>query len=238
MYTEGKYVEELFEINNYIIDHAVYDHEVADKDISKTMSSKAYGVLINGKGICTSYARAFQLVARMAGFICVVDGGYAAISRNNSTGEIKTGAHAWNMVCIQGNEWLMVDPTHNDYDDPDGYIRTRNNYLMIPKEASSRNRVSDGSCFAKAGLYTTIEQPTNDFSFDYMGYMGQAVAQVVAQAVISRITAVLRAAIQAAAAGSMTATAGGIRKVTAHIYKAPGLKLTVPGIYLTTAAMR
>ena len=104
MYTEGKYVEELFEINNYIIDHAVYDHEVADKDISKTMSSKAYGVLINGKGICTSYARAFQLVARMAGFICVVDGGHAAISRDNSTGEIKTGAHAWNMVCIQGNE--------------------------------------------------------------------------------------------------------------------------------------
>lgn len=45
----------------------------------------------------------------------------------------------------------------------------------------------------------------------------------------------IRAAIRAAAAGSMTATAGGIREVTAHIYKAPRLKLTVSGIYLTTA---
>lgn len=25
MYTEGKYAEELFELNNYIIDHTVYD---------------------------------------------------------------------------------------------------------------------------------------------------------------------------------------------------------------------
>ena len=120
MYTEGKYAEELFELNNYIIDHTVYDQEVVDKDISKTMSRKAYGVLINGKGIYSSYARAFQLVARMASFICVTDAGIVAISRDKITGEIKTGAHVWNMVCIQGNEWLMVDLTFNDYDDPGG----------------------------------------------------------------------------------------------------------------------
>jgi lysozyme len=120
MYTEGKYAEELFELNNYIIDHTVYDQEVVDKDISKTMSRKAYGVLINGKGIYSSYARAFQLVARMASFICVTDAGIVAISRDKIIREIKTGAHVWNMVCIQGNEWLMVDLTFNDYDDPGG----------------------------------------------------------------------------------------------------------------------
>lgn len=120
MYTEGKYAEELFELNNYIIDHTVYDQEVVDKDISKTMSRKAYGVLINSKGIYSSYARAFQLVARMASFICVTDAGIVAISRDKIIREIKTGAHVWNMVCIQGNEWFMVDLTFNDYDDPGG----------------------------------------------------------------------------------------------------------------------
>lgn len=83
MYTEGKYAEELFELNNYIIDHTVYDQEVVDKDISKTMSRKAYGVLINGKGIYSSYARAFQLVARMASFICVTDWDSCNFKRQN-----------------------------------------------------------------------------------------------------------------------------------------------------------
>ena len=31
MYTEGKYAEELFELNNYIIDHTVYDQEVVER---------------------------------------------------------------------------------------------------------------------------------------------------------------------------------------------------------------
>lgn len=177
MYTNGSHVEELYEINNYIIDHGVYTPDIVRNKVTHTMQRKAYGILVEGKGICSAYARAFQLVARMAGFICVVDGGRAALSKNPVTGAIKTGPHAWNMVYIDEGKWLMVDPTFND-DGDDGFSIARNSYLMIPKNASSRNRVSDGRCFAKRGIFTNIEQHSDDFSYDYMKYIGQSANDV------------------------------------------------------------
>ena len=177
MYTNGRYVEELYEINNYIIDHGVYSYDIVRNKVTHTMQRKAYGILVEGRGICSAYARAFQFVARMAGFVCVVDGGRATLSINRLTGEIKTGPHAWNMVYMDADKWLMVDPTFND-DHEDGFSASRNSYLMIPKNASSRNRVSDGRCFAKRGIFTNIEQPIDDFSYDYMDYMGQSAKDV------------------------------------------------------------
>lgn len=175
MYTNGSYVEELYEINNYIIDHGVYTPDIVRNKVTHTMQRKAYGILVEGKGICSAYARAFQLVARMAGFICVVDGGRAVLSKDRATGAVQTGPHAWNMVYMNSGQWLMVDPTFND-NGGEGFSTPENSYLLIPKNASQRNRISDGRCFAKKGIFTNIEQHSDDFSCDYLNYIGKSAA--------------------------------------------------------------
>lgn len=175
MYTEGRYVEELYEINNYIIDHSVYAQDIVRNEVTHTMQRKAYGILVEGRGICSAYARAFQLVARMAGFTCVVDGGRAVLSKDRATGAVQTGPHAWDMVYMNSGQWLMVDPTFND-NGGEGFSTPENSYLLIPKNASQRNRISDGRCFAKKGIFTNIEQHSDDFSCDYLNYIGKSAA--------------------------------------------------------------
>ena len=175
MYTNGRYVEELYEINNYIIDHSVYAQDIVSNRVTHTMQRKAYGILVEGRGICSAYARAFQLVARMAGFTCVVDGGRAVLSKDRATGAVQTGPHAWNMVYMNSGQWLMVDPTFND-NGGEGFSTPENSYLLIPKNASQRNRISDGRCFAKKGIFTNIEQHSDDFSCDYLNYIGKSAA--------------------------------------------------------------
>lgn len=175
MYTNGRYVEELYEINNYIIDHSVYAQDIVRNEVTHTMQRKAYGILVEGRGICSAYARAFQLVARMAGFTCVVDGGRAVLSKDRATGAVQTGPHAWNMVYMNSGQWLMVDPTFND-NGGEGFSTPENSYLLIPKNASPRNRISDGRCFAKKGIFMNIEQHSDDFSCDYLNYIGKSAA--------------------------------------------------------------
>ena len=178
MYTNGAYIEELYEINNYLIHNGEYNHYVSDNQIENVMQRKAYGILIEGNGVCSSYARAFQLVAIRAGFLCVVDLGNAVLGRDKTTGQLKTGYHAWNMVCVKYDSnrkpilWLMVDPTWNDTETNNEYLGAENTYLMIPKSASKRNRVSDGSAFARRGLFTNLIQQSGNFDFDYMRCIG------------------------------------------------------------------
>lgn len=167
LYTNGHYLEELYGINDYIIDHGSYAHEVADNNIDHTMQRKAYGILVEGSGVCSSYARAFQLVAVKAGFTCLVDKGYCSLSR------WERGYHAWNMVCTewQGDnykKWMMVDPTWNDDENEAG--QPRNTYLMIPKTASKRNRDTDGTAFSIRGKFSYINQDWFNFEYDYLRY--------------------------------------------------------------------
>lgn len=61
----------------------------------------AYGVLINGKGVCESYSEAFQHLCLMVGINCTVVRGDAG------------GAHQWNAVQLD-NEWYECDITFDD----------------------------------------------------------------------------------------------------------------------------
>ena len=61
----------------------------------------AYGIMVNGTGVCDGYARAYaDLLARMGIKSVVV--------------ESEPMNHAWNLVSVGGN-WYHVDVT---YDDP------------------------------------------------------------------------------------------------------------------------
>lgn len=99
-------------INQYLCDNATYDNaalESAEKynyqnvDAEFNDSFTPYGVLINGVGVCASYAGAFKVLADEAGLECIVVAGY--LEGNLS--------HAWNRVKIDG-KWLSVDSTNND----------------------------------------------------------------------------------------------------------------------------
>ena len=65
-------------------------------------SSTAVGVLLNGKGVCASYAAAFRALADASGLRSVV-----------VTGTGDGEGHAWNKVFMDG-KWQLVDPTWND----------------------------------------------------------------------------------------------------------------------------
>jgi len=60
----------------------------------------AFGVLVDGRGVCESYARAFQYICQRMDIPVLLVGGY---SRE---------PHMWNMVRV-GKSWWHIDPTWN-----------------------------------------------------------------------------------------------------------------------------
>lgn len=105
-------LEKEMAINAYLCDHAQYDNaalENAEKYNFMTVdadfydSFTAYGVLVDGVGVCASYSAAFKLLADAAGLESIVVTGYLE-------GSVP---HAWNKVRIEDN-WYIVDATNND----------------------------------------------------------------------------------------------------------------------------
>jgi hypothetical protein len=115
--SDAKKIEAL---NNWLIDNAEYDYPAfkamqepfgAGSEFARAWTAE--GVLVDGIGVCASYAYGFNALANAAGVETVV-----------IIGDVKNGgAHAWNKVKIDG-EWKAVDSTWNDSPD-------RNRFLMI-----------------------------------------------------------------------------------------------------------
>ncbi|MDY4997252.1 MAG: hypothetical protein SO108_06115 [Bacilli bacterium] len=101
-------------IHDYIIDHTEYDTLKTKNINDKTYhSNTAYGVLIEGYGICSGYSDAMKLFLDKLNIINY---------------KISNDQHIWNLVYLDGN-WLHLDLT---WDDPvsDKNI-TRDNYFLI-----------------------------------------------------------------------------------------------------------
>ena len=99
-------------INEFLIEHATYDFGALNNaernnfmyvDPEYYDSFTAYGILVNGVGVCSGYADAFTLIADQAGLESVIVTGYLQGSL----------PHAWNRVSIEG-EWYTLDVTNND----------------------------------------------------------------------------------------------------------------------------
>ena len=98
-------------INTYLAKNAVYDDDAAnfndgrhsrDEYVERFPNSwDAEGVLIDGKGVCSSYAAAYKLLADEAGLNSVTVTGWADTSGIG---------HEWVKVNIEGS-WWVVDPT-------------------------------------------------------------------------------------------------------------------------------
>lgn len=96
----------------YLENHAVYDSDalaqaqengfIKTVDFSHEDAFNAYGVLVDEKGVCMSYAYVFRMLCDLSGVDCIVATGYLDGSL----------PHAWNMVKIDG-QWYEIDCTNN-----------------------------------------------------------------------------------------------------------------------------
>lgn len=105
-------VEKINALYSYLENNSVYDHEALEASQETNFSKEgctadpnafnAYGIIVNGKGVCMSYAYSFKLLCDLSGVDCTVVTGYL----NGSL------PHAWNMVSIDGKMY-EIDCTNN-----------------------------------------------------------------------------------------------------------------------------
>lgn len=89
-------------IHDYIVKNCEYGYT----DYSQEYAFRAYGVLIQQKGVCNGYAEAMSLL-----LTCVDVENYIMVGEAANDGEYEL--HAWNAVCLDGN-WYQVDATWDD----------------------------------------------------------------------------------------------------------------------------
>ena len=116
--------EKALYIHDYIVLNSEYDLELLDymeknnfRLPGEIRSEKftEYSILVNGTGVCGSYALAYRAVLNAAGMECL----YLSSEQMN---------HAWNMVKIDDN-WYHVDCCWDD-PVPDTYGRAKREYFL------------------------------------------------------------------------------------------------------------
>lgn len=124
-------------IHDYIINTSKYDSRVyTDNEIPKE-SYTAYGVLVEGIGVCEGYAKAMKLLLDDVGVECHIVSG-KSMGMN----------HAWNMVKL-GEDYYHVDAT---WDDPllsDGKQILVYNYFNLNDQEISKNHSWNKSKYPK-----------------------------------------------------------------------------------------
>ena len=128
-------LEKELAINQYLCDTAEYDMDALENaeennfvgvDEKFNDALTPYGVLLNKKGVCSSYAGAFKLLADAAGLESIIVTG-------NLDGDLP---HAWNKVKIE-EQWQIVDSTNNDNE------LIFNALLNLPDNAAKKVLVED-----------------------------------------------------------------------------------------------
>ena len=120
--------EKILFIHDWIIDHTVYDIDGRDSTDFGGIFSTAYGVLVNGKAVCSGYASAFQYFMNQFG-----------IQSNVISGTANGGSHSWNYVLLDG-EYYWVDVTWDDPVSKDGSSQNLfHRYMLVPDEVLLRN---------------------------------------------------------------------------------------------------
>ncbi|MDR1797251.1 MAG: transglutaminase domain-containing protein [Clostridiales Family XIII bacterium] len=169
-------LEKELAINQYLCDNGEYDFaalEDAEKnnytyvDPKFNDSFNAYGILVDGVGVCSSYAASFKLLADAAGLDSIVSTGFLE-------GSV---AHAWNRVNLNG-EWQTVDVTNND--NPELY----NVLLNLPDDVAAGALVEDKDFILDAHLAEYAATGDTDEYYHVEGKYyseGEIVAELVSE---------------------------------------------------------
>lgn len=114
-YDSSKNVLENIKIfHDYIVNHTKYDQSNTT-GLSNVGSSSAYGVLIDGIGICSGYSDAMQLFLE---------------KMNIKNYRISSSTHEWNLVYVEG-AWRHLDLTWDDPIMSDGSDALKEDYFLI-----------------------------------------------------------------------------------------------------------
>lgn len=124
--------EKITAIHDDIIAHCVYETSAQSQTESADRSVyHASGVLLDGRGVCAGYSRAFMIMAQYAG----IDAVYVSSETMN---------HGWNYV-YDGKQWRFIDVTWDDpLPDQGAYGRTT--YLCLDHQsffADGRHTLSE-----------------------------------------------------------------------------------------------
>ncbi len=151
-------VDDIYKINNYIINTVDYDHALASSGIGNDPGRNAYGALIEGEAVCSGYSDAFNLLCTLCNYGVITD-----------CGSSTEGLHAWNWVDVGDDNWYMVDTTWNDIEN------SPNMYNMVPNSIAGIDRTSDLSYFSPDSDIKYFHKVDNDLSWDYLNRLGLCV---------------------------------------------------------------
>lgn len=92
--------EKVKAVHDYIVNNAKYNYDIDPKNINSVSKEdhNAYGVLINGIGVCDGYSKAMKYIMDKIGIECIVVFGQTSMN------------HAWNIV-KQDGEYYHIDLT-------------------------------------------------------------------------------------------------------------------------------
>lgn len=97
----------------------------------------AYGVLMNGRGVCAGYAKAMQKLLRMAGIPCL----YVSGTANGVP-------HAWNIVKL-GDGYYHLDATWDDPVTNTGQDVLRHTYFNVTDAKMAKDHIWDRRNYPK-----------------------------------------------------------------------------------------
>ena len=156
-------LEKEIAIHDYIVLNTSYDRANYINRPIPSESYTAYGVIINGTGVCSGYAKAMQLLLNKVGIEC-------------SILSVPEMDHAWNIVTIGGKKYHL-DVTWND-PVPDRQKKTRYKYFNIDDEIMSQDHIWNKSrypkCTSKDYLYINEignNYPNASFDSGYFYYL-------------------------------------------------------------------
>lgn len=146
--------EKLKSIHDYLTNNLVYDDTIAEPNIFDV-----YGAFVNGLCVCEGYAEAFKMLCDREGIPCITVVGTGG-----------GGAHKWNMVQMEDDEWYTLDSTWDDQGSSIFYSYFLNGGgtktpWFNPDVADSTVHIPTGTIFNNAP--TALTYPT--LSFDAYG---------------------------------------------------------------------
>ena len=126
--------EKALYLHEYISLHYNYDTECKNYTQSEDIlaAHTAYGMLTKGMAVCDGYSSLYSMLLHKVGI-------------DSELVECESMAHAWNLVCLDGN-WYHVDTTWDDdmYKAHAGLV-SHENFLKTSAEMSLTNHTTDNS---------------------------------------------------------------------------------------------
>ena len=133
--------EKVLAVHDYVIKSSRYDRLNADSDSVPAEEHEAYGVLVDGIGVCDSYAKAVKLLLEKAEVRCILVEG----SKAEASGQSSVNAdHAWNIVRIDG-EYYHVDATWDDVSEEKDSTELVYHHLNLDDEEMQKTHIWDRS---------------------------------------------------------------------------------------------